>query len=355
MIEINRILIQLNKAVECANSDFPQEKSIAVTLFDNLIEVQLFKRAEVAFMWDRTTWYDGSRFHNSKTRNNALGYFDNLLKFSEKNGTITERDYEILKYAHSIRNAVYHKGEIDELKLDLAILIYYDFLQRTLIKWGSPAGLIGFTDLSGYEKVDFGQGIQKDDFILDHKKYFESAIHKILSKLKIRDDLTRKVQTIITKQIERIKWSIEFINTESKTLNFYDVLGRFWYLNDDFFNNYKAGRKPKNIDSILLLYAYLRNNQYYLDDIGDLEQRQKEGKRLLRKFRSMYKGKYPHWTDIDKIENRVTQLKGKDVNVVLNNLIDIENKIAHLYTDLDEASSDLDGYIQELIDRARGK
>ena len=32
-----------------------------------------------------------------------------------------------------------------------------------------------------------------------------------------------------------------------------------------------------------------------------------------------------------------------------------ENKIADLYTDLDEASSDLAGYTQELIDIARGK
>lgn len=40
---------------------------------------------------------------------------------------------------------------------------------------------------------------------------------------------------------------------------------------------------------------------------------------------------------------------------VLKNLVDIENKISYLYSDLDEASSDLDGYIQELIDIARGK
>ena len=39
----------------------------------------------------------------------------------------------------------------------------------------------------------------------------------------------------------------------------------------------------------------------------------------------------------------------------LKNLIDIENKIALLHTDLDEASSDLDGYFMELVDRAKGK
>ena len=355
MIEINRILIQLNKAVECANSNFPQEKALSVTLFDNLIEVQLFKRAENIFMWDRSTWYNGNRFFNTKKRNNTLGYFDNLLRFSKKNGTITESDFEILNYAHSIRNSVYHHGELDDLKIDLAILIYYDFVKRNLARWGDPNSLVGFTDMPGYEKIDFGQGLKEDKDNHDYKEYFESAIQNILEKIKISADINGKVQNVIKKQIKRIKRSLTFITSESKTLNFYDVLGRFWYLNDDFLNYYTVGRKPQNIDSILILYAFLRENKDYLDDIGDLKQRQRAGKQLLRKYRSQYKGKYPFWTDISKIENRVSKLNGKNPDVTLKNLIDIENKIANLYSDLDEASSDLDGYIQDLIDITRGK
>lgn len=354
MIEINRILIQLNRAVECANSEYPQEKSIAVTLFDNLIEVQLFKRAENNLMWDRTTWYNGSRFHNAKTRDKALSYYGNLLKFSKDNNTIAESDFEILKYAHSIRNSAYHKGTLDEMKLDLAILIYYDFIQRNLTKWGSPNGLIGFTNLPGYKKIDFGQGL-KYESLPEYEDYFKSSMSCILARLELTNDLIKTVETIINKQIERIEWSIDFIKSEAKTLNFYDVLGRYWYLNSDFFEYYRAGRKPKNLDSILLLYAFLREHQDYLDDISDLKFRQKEGKRLLRQFRSSHDGKYPHWTNLDKIKQRVNKLNGKERNIILKNLVHIENKIACLYTDLDEASSDLDGYIQELIDRAKGK
>lgn len=354
MIEINRILIQLNKAVECANSEYLPERSIAVTLFDNLIEVQLFKRAESNLMWGTTTWYNGSRFHNAKTRDKALSYYDNLLKYSKDNKTISERDFEILKYAHSIRNSAYHKGTLDEMKIDLAILIYYDFLQRNLPKWGSPNGLIGFTDLPGYKKIDFGQGL-KDEFLPEYEDYFKSSLSCILEKLQLTNDLTKTVVSIISKQIERIEWAIDFIKSESKTLNFYDVLGRFWYLNSDFIEFYKEGRKPKNLNSILLLYAFIREHQDYLDDIPDLKFRQKEGKKLLRQFRSNQNGTYPHWTNLAKIKQRVNKLKGNEPNIVLKNLVDIENKIAYLYTDLDEASSDLDGYIQELIDRARGK
>lgn len=354
MIEINRILLQLNKAVECANSEYPQERNIAVTLFDNLIEVQLFKRAERNFMWDRTTWYNGSRFHNAKARDKALSYYDNLLKFSKDNKTISDRDLEILKYAHSIRNSTYHKGTLDEMNLDLAILIYYDFIQRNLPKWGSPNGIIGFLDLPGYRKIDFGQRLE-DEFFFEYEEYFKSSMSCILERLQLTNDLTETVVKIISKQIDRIEWAINFIESESKSLNFYDVLGRYWYLNSDFIEFYKAGRKPKNLNSILLLYAFLREHQDYLDDIQDLKSRQKEGKRLLRQFRSYKGGKYPHWTNLNKIKQRVNKLKGKEPNIVLKNLVEIENKIAYLYTDLDEASSDLDIYIQELIDRAKGK
>ncbi|MEX2477553.1 MAG: hypothetical protein WD357_03890 [Gracilimonas sp.] len=354
MIEINRILIQLDSAVNCANSPYPQKKSIAVILFDNLIEVQLYKRAENSFIWDRTTWYNGSRFHDSRTRNKALSYYDNLLKFSKDNKVINQSDFEILKYAHSIRNSVYHKGDLNELKIELALLIYYDFTKNTLLKWGSPNSLIGYTNLPGYEKIDFGQGLS-DEVLPEHEKYFESALNTILGKLKMTENLTKTIQRILRKQIERIEWSIEFISKESKTINFYDVLGRFWYLNSDFFEYYKDGRKPKNLDSILLLYGFLREHQDYLDDIHDLKIRQQKGKKLLRQYRANKNGKYPHWTNLDRIKSRINSMKDNEPEKSLKNLMDIESKIAHLYTDLDEASSDLDGYIMELVDRAKGK
>ncbi|NOU19242.1 MAG: hypothetical protein HOO91_16920 [Bacteroidales bacterium] len=355
MLEINRILIQLNKAVDAANSEFPQERGIAITLFDNLIEVQLFKKAEIIFLFDRTTWYKGNRKFNYKTRNSSLGYYDSLLKFSKNNGIITESDFEILKYAHSIRNSVFHNGVLNNLKLDLAILIFYDFVNRNITKWGSPLGLICYKNSPGYEKIDFGQGLGKNKISLGHKDYFDEAVGYILGKIKIRSGLNEKVQNILETQIERIKDSIEFINSESKTLNFYDVLGRYWYLNDDFFNFYKSGRNPKNLDSILLLYGFLRENKEYLDDIEELKRRQTKGKKLLRKYRSQKNEKYPHWTDIKNIEKRILKLNGLEPDKVLKNLIDIENKISYLYSDLDQASSDLDLYIQELIDIEREK
>ena len=206
-----------------------------------------------------------------------MSYYEKLLKFSKDNLIISEQDFEILKYAHSIRNRIYHRGELDNLKIELAILIYYDFVRRQLLRWGSPYGLISFDSLPAYEKIDFGQGLNnKTSF--DHKEYFKSASKTILNKLDITENLTKKIQEILNTQIARIKWSIEFITKGSKRVNFYDVIGRYWYLNSDFFEHYKVGRKPKNLDSILLLYGFIREYQGYLGDVSDLEQRQKEGK-----------------------------------------------------------------------------
>lgn len=41
MRNTNRLLISLNKAVDCANSKYLSEKAIGIILFDNLIETQL--------------------------------------------------------------------------------------------------------------------------------------------------------------------------------------------------------------------------------------------------------------------------------------------------------------------------
>ena len=121
--------------------------------------------------------------------------------------------------------------------------------------------------------------------------------------------------------------SIEFIQNESKSINFYSVLRRYWYLNNYFADYPEKGRKPKNIDSILLIYSFLRESRKILDDINDLSFRQKKGRRLLSKHRSFHKGKYPFWTDISKIEKQISELKGKPADVVLKNLSNIENKI----------------------------
>ena len=131
MKTLNRILIQLDKAVASANSKLPQERALSVILFDNLIEFQLYKYAEFTLALDQTTWYRGRRAIAKEVRDNTIGpkgKYDRLIKLSSDTKVINPDELEILKFAHEIRNAVYHRDEDDITKIDLAILIYYSFI-----------------------------------------------------------------------------------------------------------------------------------------------------------------------------------------------------------------------------------
>ncbi|SJZ43729.1 hypothetical protein SAMN04488128_101216 [Chitinophaga eiseniae] len=138
-------------------------------------------------------------------------------------------------------------------------------------------------------------------------------------------------------------------------VNFYGALKRFWYLNDLFGEYESENRKPQNLNSILLLCLYIRENSDYLDDLPNLNGRQKEGRRLLRMHGKKYKGKYPYQVNLDKIKERVRKLTGKEEHVIVKNIIDIQNKLMNQFLDVEMASSELGAYIQDLYDLWRGK
>lgn len=358
MQNINRILIQLDRAVSLANSNLSQEKALSIILFDNLIELQLYKRMDFALLMDQTTWFAGKRSFNKKEREEAVGprgKYDRLLKLAMDVKIIKLDEREIIQFAHEIRNAVYHRWEEDKLKLDLAILIYYGFIVNRFKVWGSPSGLTGYTDLPEYQAIDFGQGITDIDILFDGEKYFESALDAIMSKWKITNNLAEKAHNVVMDQIKQIEQGLNFIKTDGLQVNYYGALSRYWYLNDEFSKFEYQSRKPKGVDRILLLSLYIRRNKDYLADIPELETRQKEGRRLLRELGQEYKGKYPFWSDLEQIKRRIAGFQNKSTHVIIKNLMDIQNKISNLYLDVEEASSNLDGYVQHLLDVYRGK
>ncbi len=127
MYTLNRILIQINEAIEYANSGSLIKKKLAVILLDNLIEIQILKKIEDVLSNDRTTWYETRQF--SIKHRKAIKYMEGLLKFSKDQNLITEQERYLLNYSHSIRNEVYHKGEIEDQLLDIAITIYLIFIK----------------------------------------------------------------------------------------------------------------------------------------------------------------------------------------------------------------------------------
>ncbi len=359
MKRYNGILLQLNKAVGCANSIYPQEKGIAVILLDNLIELELYKIAKNTLLWDEAS-IDGGRAIDKVTRDNIVGgkgKYDRLIKFSKDNALLTESEMEILKFGHELRNVIYHQGEDDELKIEIGLLIYYGIIKVKMKKWADSRMFSVLKVGPAYEKIDFGQGIDKNikSFERDHKKYFETALDYLLSKWDLSKSLDETIILHFLNQIRRIKSRLSFIESNIRDINYYRALGSYWYLNDLFEKYVDAKRKPKNIDSVMITSHYLREYKDYLGDINDLNKRQKTGRSLYFKHRRLYKGKYSHWVDLSRIEKRVNNLRGKNEHTLIKTFIEIQNKLRNLYLDVGEAASNLDGYIQDMTDNIRGK
>jgi hypothetical protein len=262
-----------------------------------------------------------------------------------------------LKFVHEIRNGIYHRGEEDDLKIEIGLLIYYSFLKNRLAVLGTQRHFTVVTGGAAYEPIDFGQQLSKDEksFRLDHRKYFLSVLDYLMAKWKISERLDEKVIELFSKQLRRMKSGLFFIESNARDLNFYDTLSHYWHLNDQFDKYARRKRKPKNLDSIMLLALYIRENEDELADIDDIRLRQKVGRSRLLKHRLKYKGKYPYWTDLTKIEDRIKSFKGRSEHSIIKSLIEIENKLHNLYLDIGIAAAAIDGYIQEMIDRARGK
>jgi hypothetical protein len=354
MFLYNKILIQLNHAIRFSNSEFPQEKEISVILFDNLIEIILYQKTENLFLKDSTSWFAGSRKYSLSIRQETHSYYNKLIGFAVKEKLLTDKESELLKYAHRIRNEIYHKSISDELTTQSAFLVYYNILRIKLPDWGHPWGLIGYMDLPGYRQIDFGQGLSNKDPIFD-KEYYRNAYEFLMNKLAFKNDLPIVVKKILIEQLDRIIWNIDFIKKSLKEINFYDVLGRYWYLNNDFVKFTKEQRKPKNLDSILLIYLFIREHKEELDDLNDLIKRQKRGRYLLRKTRKGKNKRYPYWIDISRMQERVRNIPDSDEHKIIKITMDIQDKIANIYSDINNAASDLDAHIQHLIDVYKGK
>lgn len=339
MKNINRLLIQLNKAVECINSIYPQEKAIAVTLLDNLIEVQLYKTLT-------------TRMSLTKPKINPedLRNYNDILKVSVNDSVISSSDRELLSLAHSIRNVIYHKGYLyDEDKIELALVLYYIFLSENFKNMHSINGMISYTDLPAYKEIDFGQTLINKRGFPDHKEYFEKCSNFIFSNWKLKETLPEIIKKILLKQIESIINSLEFFILSINDYDYFRSMIKFYDFNKD-----KQGQS-KDIDFILLYYSFIRENKEALNYILKATQNSEECKHLFEKYLLKNNYTYPNWINLDKVKARIDNLNNKSEEIVIQNFRDIESKMNYLYQDISEASCDLDGYQQFLYDQYKGK
>lgn len=353
MENINRLLIQLDKAVNCTKSKYPQERAIAIILFDNLIEVQLYKTLTRKTFFNKKPKQGEKIIYRYQDRD--LNNYKDILKLASETSIISKTDRELLDLAHSIRNKIYHKGDFyDEDKIDLAMILYYIFLSENFKEMHCAYGFTSYQSTPAYEEIDFGQVVLNDKFKLGNtKEYFEASSDAIFSRWITANSLSGIITTIIIRQIEDIKNSLEFITSSIKDYDYYKDLIR--YNNFDNQPNGINQENSKNIDFILLYFLFVRKNRDSLNCIQNTSLNLAEGESLFKNVLVKNEYKYPYWIDIEKIENRIKTFKHKSEEDIVKNFRDIESKIYNMYQDVSEAASALDGYIQYLVDVARGK
>lgn len=356
MIELNRILIQTNEAVEYANSGLTNKKRLAIILLDNLIEIQVLKKVENTFLGDETNWYSGMRSFSQKERKAATHYLEGMLKFSKKHKFISEQEFSLLTFAHNIRNEVYHKGESDDYLLDIAIIIYISFIDDKIRDWQGSTGIVILADKVDYKQINFGQGIDEVSILRRGEKYFEEALSFILSKYQpVSKSIQQLISENIENQINEIKESLKYLDKRKKDYNLYEIFTRYWYITGFFEDKIAKNIRPKNIDSILSIINFLKLNKEEFDDIDDIKHRRKKYNKMYSNYKKGQNGKYKYKVDLNKYLKIAKDIKKEDRTKALQRGLQIQNNLLHLYEDVREAHSELCNYEQDLLDMYREK
>ena len=282
----NQILIQLNEATLLANSGNPHKKRLAVILLDNMIEVQLRRKIDNTFSWDRTTWYGGSRKFTRLERQKATRGFKELLKFAVDSKWISNDERDALTFSHRVRNLLYHTGKDDssyeqQLRkhVEIALCILYSFISHRFLEWGTCTSVhegCPFPPQPGYEIVQFGSHKSSDSWvavlpsILDY--HYDNSIPVLVSEY---------LYTSISDTINQISYIEEYLNSGN---DFNYVLNQYWYLTDIYDSRIKDNKVLNNLDDILFFYSYLRKYRDILEDIDDLNARHQAAQGFHNEF-----------------------------------------------------------------------
>lgn len=292
MDAMNQIFLQLQEADRYARSKNPHFRRLAVVLLDNLVELQLVRKSESAFLFDRTNWTRGVRKHDGRTRREVMRFHRALLAFAQRQDWITADDAVLLSYAHEVRNGFFHRGEDDQTDAEIAIRLLYGFVKARFPKWRTGRSLLSLgrgrtirigdaaEDEHGDNAMLFeGETVQYRNALQD-ESYWTTSIDRLLTynpTSDFRPLIHQKASRIVRCLKRDLKWIEE--NTGSSCM---DVLGmRFSVLTPAFDDAEIKGQKISDPMYAVNIYLSLQDDEERLHDIVDINQRALECYRLL--------------------------------------------------------------------------
>ena len=368
MHRTNQILLQLCEADKFACAKNPHLRRFAVILLDNMIELQLFRKSEFAFMVDQTTWYKGVRKHDRKRRHAVSRNHAELILFAREKDWISEGDLSLLRYAHKIRNEFYHEGTYDALDAELSIRLLYLFIDAHFPKWKSASMLTQLSpedptpideatkDKTGLSPLMLGCDGESDDVfshsrLIKSEDYWKQAIAKVLT-YRPSQSICELIQEKATSFLETIQGRIDFI-LENHDIDLCDVLiHRFAIFTDAFVDALIAG-KSMTIQAAVNIYLAVAKDHERLLDIEDQTERTDEYHKVLNAH-SFVADPIPQQM-IDGFRERVDALGSSSEAEGIALFLQIEKELRIPSKALEELAFDLDGYIQQQIDIMRGK
>ncbi len=260
MESMNKIFMQLREADKYARAKNPHLRRFAVMLLDNVIELQLRRKAQWESARDRTTWYDGVRRHGHKVRKQVLRNNAELYEFARQIDWISEDGYRILTYAHEVRNECYHEGRYERIDVELAIRLLYKFIREYFPTWRTCLPMIS---ISPYDAIPIEEAAEDGGFsplivipgefwrdelkqsdVVQDPKYWEGALDRLL-RYTPADDLRMLIFKKLTELLDSTETYLDSITENPMDYNWV-LSNRFCVCTPAFIEWIKEGQQIRN-------------------------------------------------------------------------------------------------------------
>ncbi len=361
---LNQILIQLAEADRLACAANPHCRRLAVVLLDNIIELQLRRKSEMEFLFDRTTWYSGPRKHNHRTRRAIMRRHHELVAFAARQGWLDSGEARALSYAHRIRNEAYHEGGFDALDGELAVRMLYTLIKERFPEWRTARGGLfispnapmrienASSDPSGDAPlVTRGEALERDIFSRSREiqsvSYWEQAIADVL-KYKGGADTKQLIYDRIIAYLEDLERSMKFIEHDSEGINFFDVIShRMTILTPAFSNAVIDGKSTQSYSYALNVYATVLPEEERLLDIVDPCERATACHKLFSQH--VFHRKFMPKERVRKYRRQAARVLEMDDAAGIEVYLAIESDLSAKRETVEELASDLNGHINQLL------
>lgn len=201
---------QLDRAADELESNNSISARLALILVDNACELMVHQKCESLVRLDNPTWL-GEPKYSKIDRRNALGQdFDKKVSFLKKHSIIENDEANFLREAHSLRNAAYHIGMTDDdISLPIAT-IYYQLACKLLPRLGR-----GFLSIAS-DPLALGTRFSKHFSINDDGPWFvgfrsDGLRDSLLSRASESINLGKILSKKLMDELDELEHQIQFI------------------------------------------------------------------------------------------------------------------------------------------------